>query len=110
MVVFAQNRVVGDSRLQRGDSRWRTKLNEGTSTGGEIVIGALIDKVIVHLLRTTRNMRRRMSWNSRARDLSIAEFAAPWKLMHAQLAADLSLKEIAALPIFPHSLSRVVKN
>ena len=109
LVVFAQNRVVGDSRLQEWGRSLANELNEARP-GGEIVITALVEQVIVHLLRHYANMRRSHELELSRAGLVDRRIRRSVELMHAQLAADLSLKEIAAASyLSPFHFARVFK-
>ena len=109
MVVFAQIRVLGDLRLQQWGLSLANELNEARP-GGEIVIGALIEQVIVHLLRHYANMRRSHELELSRAGLVDRRIRRSVELMHAQLAADLSLKEIAAASyLSPFHFARVFK-
>lgn len=109
MVVFAQNRVPGDSRLQHWGQSLANELNEARP-GGEIVIAALIEQVIVHLLRHYANMRRSHDLELSRAGLVDRRIRRSVELMHAQLAAELSLKEIAAASyLSPFHFARVFK-
>jgi AraC family transcriptional regulator len=108
-VVFAQDRVTGDSRLQEWGQSLANELNE-ERPGGEIVIGALVEQVIVHLLRHYANMRRSHDLELSRAGLIDRRIRRSVELMHAQLAADLSLKEIAAASyLSPFHFARVFK-
>ena len=108
-VVFAQDRVASDSRLQEWGQSLANELNEGRP-GGEIVIGALVEQVIVHLLRHYANMRRSHDLELSRAGLIDRRIRRSVELMHAQLAADLSLKEIAAASyLSPFHFARVFK-
>ena len=109
MVVFAQNRVLGDSRLQQWGQSLANELSE-PRPGGEIVIAALIEQVVVHLLRHYANMRRSHDLELSRAGLVDRRIRRSVELMHAQLAADLSLKEIAAASyLSPFHFARVFK-
>jgi len=109
MVVFAQNRIVGDARLQDLGRSLANELNEARP-GGEIVIAALVEQVIVHLLRHYANMRRSHDLELSRAGLVDRRIRRSVELMHAQLAADLSLKEIAAASyLSPFHFARVFK-
>ena len=108
-IVFAQDRVAGDSRLQGWGQSLANELNE-ERPGGEIVIGALVEQVIVHLLRHYANMRRSHDLELSRAGLVDRRIRRSVELMHAQLAADLSLKEIAAASyLSPFHFARVFK-
>ncbi len=109
MVVFAQNRVVGDARLQEWGQSLANELSEARP-GGEIVIAALIEQLVVHLLRHYANMRRSHDLELSRAGLVDRRIRRSVELMHAQLAADLSLKEIAAASyLSPFHFARVFK-
>ena len=108
-VVFVQDRVAGDSRLQEWGQSLANELNE-ERPGGAIVIGALVEQVIVHLLRHYANMRRSHDLELSRAGLVDRRIRRSVELMHAQLAADLSLKEIAAASyLSPFHFARVFK-
>ena len=108
-VVFVQDRVAGDSRLQEWGQSLPNELNE-ERPGGAIVIGALVEQVIVHLLRHYANMRRSHDLELSRAGLVDRRIRRSVELMHAQLAADLSLKEIAAASyLSPFHFARVFK-
>jgi AraC-like DNA-binding protein len=109
MVVFAHQRVVGDPRLQEWGQSLANELNEARP-GGEIVIAALVEQLIVHLLRHYANMRRSQDLELSRAGLVDRRIRRSVELMHAQLAADLSLKEIAAASyLSPFHFARVFK-
>ncbi len=109
MVVFAQDRVVGDARLQEWGRSLTNELIEARP-GGEIVIAALVEQVLVHLLRHYANMRRSHDLELSRAGLVDRRIRRSVELMHAQLAADLSLKEIAAASyLSPFHFARVFK-
>lgn len=109
MVVFAQDRVAVDLRLQEWGQSLANELNE-QRPGGEIVIAALVEQVIVHLLRHYANMRRSHDLELSRAGLVDRRIRRSVELMHAQLAADLSLKEIAAASyLSPFHFARVFK-
>lgn len=109
MVVFAQHRVLGDARLQEWGQSLANELKEARA-GGEIVIAALVEQVLVHLLRHYANMRRSYDLELSRAGLVDRRIRRSVELMHAQLAADLSLKEIAAASyLSPFHFARVFK-
>jgi AraC family transcriptional regulator len=78
--------------------------------GGEIVIGALTEQILVHLLRNYANVRRSHELELSRAGLVDRRIRRSVELMHAQLAAELSLKEIAAASYFsPFHFARVFK-
>ncbi|MGI8918284.1 MAG: AraC family transcriptional regulator [Pyrinomonadaceae bacterium] len=109
MVVFAQDRVAGDARLQEWGQSLATELKEARP-GGAIVIAALVEQVLVHLLRHYANMRRSHDLELSRAGLVDRRIRRSVELMHAQLGADLSLKEIAAASyLSPFHFARVFK-
>jgi AraC-like DNA-binding protein len=109
LVVFAQNLVGADGRLQDWGHSLAAELNEGRP-GGEIVIGALVEQILVHLLRHYASMRRSDQLEFSRAGLVDRRIRRSVELMHAQLAAELSLKEIAAASyLSPFHFARVFK-
>lgn len=109
LVVFAQNLVAGDVRLQDWGRSLASELNE-ERPGGEIVIGALVEQILVHLLRHYASMRRSHQLEFSRAGLVDRRIRRSVELMHAQLAAELSLKEIAAASyLSPFHFARVFK-
>lgn len=95
MVAFAQDLIEADDRLQDLARSLASELSED-KPGGEIVIAALVEQILVHLLRHHANMRRSHDLELSRAGLVDRRIRRSVELMHAQLAADLSLKEIAA--------------
>lgn len=95
LLVFAQNVVAGDGRLRDWGRSLATELNE-ERPGGDIVIAALVEQILVHLLRHYASMRHSHQLEFSRAGLVDRRIRRSVELMHAQLAAELSLKEIAA--------------
>lgn len=95
LVLFTQNVIQNDDRLQELARSLASELSE-EKPGGEIVVGALVEQVLVHLLRHYANMRRSPDLELSRAGLVDRRIRRSVELMHAQLAAELSLKEIAA--------------
>ena len=95
LLVFAQSVVAGDGRLRDWGRSLATELNEGRP-GGDIVIAALVEQILVHLLRHYASMRHSHQLEFSRAGLVDRRIRRSVELMHAQLAAELSLKEIAA--------------
>ena len=94
MVVFSRTLIEADARLQQLARELASELRD-TKPGGEIIVEALIEQIVVQLLRHYASMRRSDLELSRA-GLVDRRIRRSVELMHAQLAADLTLKEIAA--------------
>ena len=78
--------------------------------GREIFIAALIEQIIVHLLRHYSNMRRSDELELSRVGLIDRRIRRAVELMHARLDDDLSLKEIAAASyLSPFHFSRLFK-
>jgi AraC family transcriptional regulator len=109
LVLFAQGVVANDLQLLEWARSLVTELDE-ERPGGEIVIGALIDQVVVHLLRQYASMRRSHDLELSRAGLVDRRIRRSVELMHAQLASELSLKEIAAASyLSPFHFARVFK-
>ena len=80
------------------------------SPGREIVLGAIVDQIVVHLLRHYSNIRRSDELEISRVGLIDRRIRRSVELMHAQLEQDLSLKEIAAASyLSPFHFVRVFK-
>ena len=109
LVVFAQQSIAKDARLQEWARSLATELKE-ERPGGDIVISALVEQILVHLLRHYANMRRSHNLELSRAGLVDRRIRRSVELMHAQLAAELSLKEIAAASyLSPFHFARVFK-
>lgn len=109
LVVFAQTLVADDEKLQDW-GRWLAAELSEDRPGGEIVIGALVEQVLVHLLRHHASIRRTHHLEFSRAGLVDRRIRRSVELMHAQLAAELSLKEIAAASyLSPFHFARVFK-
>jgi len=94
-VAFRLELVEDDERLaELAHSLTRELTDE--RPGREIVLGALVDQVVVHLLRHYSNIRRSEELELSRVGLIDRRIRRSVELMHAQLEQDLSLKEIAA--------------
>ena len=109
LVMFAQTLVRDDLRLQEWARSLATELSEGRP-GSDIVIAALVEQILVHLLRQYSNMRRSHDLELSRAGLVDRRIRRSVELMHAQMAAELSLKEIAAASyLSPFHFARVFK-
>lgn len=108
MVLFAKS-IVEDVRLREWAKSLAVELTE-ERPGGQIVIGALAEQILVHLLRNYANIRRSHELELSRAGLVDRRIRRSVELMHAQLAAELSLKEIAAASyLSPFHFARVFK-
>jgi AraC-like DNA-binding protein len=94
-VAFRLDLVEHDERLAQLARSLSTELTD-ERPGREIVLGALVAQVVVHLLRHYSNMRRSEELELSRVGLIDRRIRRSVELMHAQLEQDLSLKEIAA--------------
>lgn len=108
MVLFPKS-IVEDVRLRDWAKSLALELRE-ERPGGEIVIGALTEQILVHLLRSYANIRRSHELELSRAGLVDRRIRRSVELMHAQLSAELSLKEIAAASyLSPFHFARVFK-
>jgi AraC family transcriptional regulator len=108
-VAFRQDLVEHDERLAQLARSLTTELTD-EKPGREIVLGALVDQVVVHLLRNYSNIRRSEQLELSRVGLIDRRIRRSVELMHAQLEQDLSLKQIAAASyLSPFHFARVFK-
>ncbi|MGH9426179.1 MAG: AraC family transcriptional regulator [Terriglobia bacterium] len=108
-VAFRLDVVEHDERLAQLARSLTTELTD-ERPGREIVLGALVEQVVVHLLRHYANMRRSEELELSRVGLIDRRIRRSVELMHAQLEQDLSLKEIAAASyLSPFHFVRVFK-
>lgn len=108
-VVFRLNLVERDERLAQLARSMATELTD-ERPGREIVLGALVEQIVVHLLRQYSNMRRSEELELSRVGLIDRRIRRSVELMNAQLEQDLSLKEIAAASyLSPFHFVRVFK-
>lgn len=108
MVLFPKS-TVEDARLRDWAKSLAVELRE-EGPGGDIVIGALTEQILVHLLRNYANIRHSHELELSRAGLVDRRIRRSVELMHAQLAAELSLKEIAAASyLSPFHFARVFK-
>ncbi len=108
-VAFRQDLVEHDERLSQLARSLTAELTD-EKPGREIVLGALVDQVVVHLLRNYSNIRRSEQLELSRVGLIDRRIRRSVELMHAQLEQDLSLKEIAAAScLSPFHFVRVFK-
>ena len=108
-VVLFPKSMVEDVRLQDWAKSLALELKE-ERPGGQIVIRALAEQILVHLLRNYANIRRSHELELSRAGLVDRRIRRSVELMHAQLATELSLKEIAAASyLSPFHFARVFK-
>jgi AraC-like DNA-binding protein len=108
-VAFRLNLVEHDERLAQLARSLTIELTD-EKPGREIVLGALVEQVVVHLLRNYSNMRRSEQLELSRVGLIDRRIRRSVELMHSQLDQDLSLKEIAAASyLSPFHFVRVFK-
>ena len=108
-VAFRLDLVERDGRLsQLGRSLAGELADE--NPGRDIVLAALVEQVVVHLLRNYSNIRRSEELELSRVGLIDRRIRRSVELMHTQLEQDLSLKEIAAASyLSPFHFVRVFK-
>lgn len=108
-VSFRLELVEHDDRLAQLAHSLTTELTD-ERPGREIVLGALVEQVVVHLLRHYSNIRRSEELELSRVGLIDRRIRRSVELMHAQLEQDLSLREIAAASyLSPFHFVRVFK-
>ncbi|MBA2525170.1 MAG: helix-turn-helix transcriptional regulator [Pyrinomonadaceae bacterium] len=108
-VAFRSGLVEHDERLAQLARSLTIELRD-EKPGREIVLGALVDQIVVHLLRHYSNIRRSEELELSRVGLIDRRIRRSVELMHAQLEQDLSLKEIAAASyLSPFHFVRVFK-
>ena len=108
-MAFRLDLVEHDERLAQLARSLATELTD-ERPGREIVLGALVEQVVVHLLRHYSNIRRSEELELSRVGLIDRRIRRSVELMHAQLEQDLSLKEIAAASyLSPFHFVRVFK-
>lgn len=108
-VAFRLDLVEHDERLVQLARNLTTELMD-IEPGREIVFGALVEQVVVHLLRHYSKIRRSEKLELSRVGLIDRRIRRSVELMHAQLEQDLSLREIAAASyLSPFHFVRVFK-
>ena len=108
-ISFANDIVKDDRRLVELISNLQAELT-AEHVGKDIVLGAVIEQLLVHLLRNFSNMRRSEELELSRVGLIDRRIRRAVELMHAQLDRDLSLKEIAeASFLSPFHFARLFK-
>ncbi|HVF57861.1 MAG TPA: helix-turn-helix domain-containing protein [Pyrinomonadaceae bacterium] len=109
VVAFRTHSIERDDRLARLARDMSEELLE-ESTGQEVVIDALVEQTLVHLLRRYANVRRSDELELSRVGLVDRRIRRAVELMHARLDADLPLEEIAAAAhLSPFHFARLFK-
>lgn len=109
VVTFRTNAVSDDERLKRLASDLAEELGE-EAAGQELVISALVEQTLVHLLRRYANVRRSEQLELSRVGLVDRRIRLAVELMHAHLDRDLPLDEIAsAAHLSPFHFARLFK-
>ncbi len=108
-IGFAMSVVKADARLAELISSLTAELKI-EHAGREIVLAAVIEQLVVHLLRSFSNMRRSDELELSRVGLIDRRIRRAVEFMHAQLDRELSLKEIAAASFLsPFHFARLFK-
>lgn len=109
VVAFRTREVVGDERLARLARDLSEELRE-EAAGQGLVVGALVEQTLVHLLRRYANLRRSAHLELSRAGLVDRRIRLAVELMHAHLDRDLALEEIAsAAHLSPFHFARLFK-
>jgi AraC family transcriptional regulator len=109
VVTFRTREVVGDERLARLARDLSEELRE-EAAGQGLVVGALVEQALVHLLRRYANLRRSAHLELSRAGLVDRRIRLAVELMHAHLDRDLTLEEIAsAAHLSPFHFARLFK-
>jgi AraC family transcriptional regulator len=108
-IMFNSARVEGDARLLRLARDLSDELKE-EEIGQEMVITALVEQVLVHLLRSHANVRRSHELELSRVGLVDRRIRRAVEMMHAHLDRDLPLEELAAAAyLSPFHFARLFK-
>ncbi len=109
VVAFRAREVRGDERLARLARDLSEELRE-EAAGQGLVVGALVEQALVHLLRRYANLRRSAHLELSRAGLVDRRIRLAVELMHAHMHRDLSLEEIAASAhLSPFHFARLFK-
>ncbi|HEX6184154.1 MAG TPA: AraC family transcriptional regulator [Pyrinomonadaceae bacterium] len=109
VVAFRTRKVRGDERLARLARDLADELRE-EAAGQGLVVGALVEQALVHLLRRYANLRRSAHLELSRAGLVDRRIRLAVELMHAHMHRDLSLEEIAASAhLSPFHFARLFK-
>jgi AraC family transcriptional regulator len=108
-VTFRLPSIEGDERLARLARDLSEELLE-EAAGQELVVGALVEQTLVHLLRRYANVRRSEQLELSRAGLVDRRIRRAVELMHAHLDRELPLEEIAAAAhLSPFHFARLFK-
>ncbi|HEX8285965.1 MAG TPA: AraC family transcriptional regulator [Pyrinomonadaceae bacterium] len=109
VVTFRAREVRGDDRLARLARDLADELRE-EAAGQGLVVAALVEQALVHLLRRYANLRRSAHLELSRAGLVDRRIRLAVELMHAHLNRELSLEEIAsAAHLSPFHFARLFK-
>ena len=109
VVTFPAHAVERDERLARLARDLAEELLE-EAAGQELVVGALVEHALVHLLRRYANLRRSERLELSRAGLVDRRIRLAVELMHAHMERDLPLEEIAnAAHLSPFHFARLFK-
>jgi AraC family transcriptional regulator len=108
-IVFAENVIRNAQRLTRLARDLADELTQAEA-GQELVVAALVEQTVVELLRHHTNMRRSPELELSRAGLVDRRIRRAVELMHARLAENLPLEEIAsAAHLSPFHFARLFK-
>ena|ERR1051326_1712415 len=109
IITFRSPTVEGDARLVRLAQDIADELLD-EEAGQELVVSALVEQTLVHLLRRHANVRRSEQVELSRAGLVDRRIRLAVELMHAQMHRDLPLEEIAsAAHLSPFHFARLFK-
>lgn len=109
LITFPSHLLTGDSRLQQLARELADELVE-EAAGQELVVRALVEQGIVHLLRRYAGVRRSAEIELSRVGLVDRRIRRAVELMHAQLQHELPLEELAAAAyLSPFHFARLFK-
>lgn len=108
-VTFRSHRISEDERLSRLAGDLADELTQA-EPGQEVVVAALVEQLVVHLLRHHSNVRRSDEMELSRVGLVDRRIRRAVELMHAHLDRELPLEEIAAAAyLSPFHFARLFK-
>lgn len=108
-VMFRSERVEGDERLSRLARDLANEMKE-EEAGQDVVITALVEQMLVHLLRRHANVRRSDELELSRVGLVDRRIRRAVEMMHANMDRDLPLEELAgAAYLSPFHFARLFK-